>query len=284
MAGDGGDRLLQSLFCWKTFYANPSHEQFPAVLCFPGFFAHCIMVVSSHMKNHPELLRDKLLQQEFLFKIHRFFDSLQLLINLIFQTDHIQLKPGDVTFSDLQKENLRHDVLGGERFMLEYYMTSDESKQLYRNALLRESFNFFSVANMYELLDILKERGSIENTAGEIPSHPPNSLHYIGQCKLSNGTKLPTEMSGPAWWGPLYWNIFHSLPHKAKLYNGETSERKVREILYTFIHILPVLIPCPMCTRHYYNYVEPQSIEPRGNIEGYETLYIDIHTTVNKNR
>ena len=259
---------IQSLFNWKKFYRLKSHEKFPAILCFPDFFANSIFAILRWYgyNNDNDSLFCEIYKQ-----IYRFFDILEMLVNLIFDGD-ITVKPAEEIQNTL-REIISKGTIGFEHFCLEWYLKDERSQLNYQWILNETNMKFHGVENEQKLIERLFDEGNC-HTRESVSIMPPHSVHYINQTKISNCSELPIELRGPPSWGPIYWNIFHTLPQNA------SSSTLVLLLLHSVICVLPLIIPCQECSLHYLANVRPSSIEPVHTVGEYETVYNKIHDII----
>lgn len=282
---------IQSLFGWVSFYENTKYDKYPGILCFPDFFA---TVIGTIIQNYREIeinrkrynYDEKTQHGENIFSLlEQFFESLQIMIDLILLVDlTIKLRSArDIIQKDFLREINGDMNFKYSHYTLEYYLIDEESKKRYRNALLEKSLEFYKVTTVEDLIMHLRKEGSCSDVTCKISLFPPDSIHYINQCKFSNVTDLPGHLRGPNQWGPVFWNIFHTLPQNAKILIRQNKEMKktISFFLYSFIHILPLLLPCQICTHHYYACINPGERELQPSIDHYQKLYEEIHDTVN---
>lgn len=155
----------------------------------------------------------------------------------------------------------------------------------YRKALLEETLKHNNILCVKDYVKFLKETNCCNDELMIQNEPPPPSKHYLIFDKLisfeNNGYLNNCSLNQqlifgiqPHLWGPFYWNIFHAAV--AKKIKKEHQE----EDLLKFIHVLPSIIPCYMCS---HNYIL-QTMEHVSLIEKNRTnliqLYDDIHSKV----
>lgn len=303
------NKKIQTLFNWKKFYKLKCHTKYPAILCFPDFFANSIFAILNWTSYH-YFTKDAWLN-EINKQISRLFDILEIIVNLIINDEKykVRLKPTKEIWENLYEiinENVKtghkfqekHEKEGDddkpntitnnninnfEHFFLEWYLKDEESQLNYQKILNKINLELNGVTNIQELIEYLHEKKCCESIES-IPTLPPHSVHYVNQSKISNCSDLPIELHGPSSWGPVYWNIFHALAHYARKKSNSDNESDFLITLHAIICILPLIIPCHMCMVHYITNVNPSSIPIMKNVSQYETIYNDIHDTVTKTK
>ena len=229
-------------------------------------------------------------------QIKRFFYSLQIMIDLLFLDDIIRVKPFDAIINEfisaVQHERETGKALEVDFYFLEKYLIDEKDRLNYQNALLQTSLKFYNATNIEHLIEILYKEGSCENIdQTPIPRKPIPSIHYAHQIRFSNATPISNDRLGPRGWGPIYWNIFHALSQNAPKIlgannnnnnnnNGYYKEDEISKFLYGYIQYLPQLIPCIICTVHFYETIHPGLIPYSDSVESYKNLYNKIHKLV----
>ena len=309
------DETIQCLVSWKTFYSNTSSKKYPPILCFPGYFVLMIYTAQNAYLKMEKIINSKSLatdpkdiyEYEILEKIQiskieqikRFLSSLQLMVDLIFIEDDITTNIKVKPFEDINSELIRVVKLEmttkkapeKEFFLLENYLVDENDRQKYQKALLQTSLKHYNATSIEELIKIFYKQGSCKNIdSTPIPQIPISSIHFIHQLPFSNETNFSKIRRGPRAWGPIYWNIFHALSQNAQrkrginLMNGYYTEDQISTFLYGYIQYLPLQIPCPICTVHYYQTIHPGKIKFSNNIEDYKNIYDEIHKKVTENK
>lgn len=276
---------IQNLFNWKQFYKLKCCEKFPAILCFPDFFANSIFAILNWYSLY---YRDRKSFRQSFIQIYRFFTILESIINIIVNNDQlcIKLKPADEIQEALSKivRNKKPNDNSYEHYFLEWYMENKDSQLNYQKALIEANFAMNKVDNVDDLIKRLYDEGSCISRESFISSNFPHSIHYVNQSKTSNHSKLPVELHGPPSWGPIYWNIFHTLPKNASTITKMKKNETISEILYAMIFILPLIVPCRVCMLHYLKNVRPSKFDFIESISEYEKLYEIIHNIVSSNK
>ena len=291
--------LMQNFFNWKQFYKLKSCEKFPAILCFPDFFANSVFAILNWYSLYYQNEQKSHFIRESFIQIYRFFSILESIINIIINNDqlYIKLKSADEIQEALSKiirdnknSNNNKNNDNYEHYFLEWYMENETSQLNYQKALIEANFAMNKVDNIDDLIKLLYDEGScltrevfINNYFPNSRPNFPHSIHYVNQSKTSNHSKLPVELRGPPSWGPMYWNIFHTLPKNASTITSMNHEVLLK-ILYAMIFILPLIVPCRICMIHYLQNVRPSKIEFTKSISEYENLYETIHNIVSLNK
>lgn len=235
-------------------------------------------------------------------QIKRFFSSLQIMIDLLFLDDIIRVKPFDNTIIDELISAVREEMTTGKTmsedfYFLEKYLVEEKDKLNYQNALLQTSLKYYNANSVERLIDILYKEGSCENIdQTPVPQIPIPSIHYAHQIRFSNATPVSNDRLGPRGWGPIFWNIFHALSQNAPkillsssspsspsldtAHNRYYKEDEISTFLYGYIQYLPQLIPCIICSIHFYETIHPGSIPYSDSVDGYRNLYRKIHKRV----
>ena len=291
---------IQCLVSWKAFYANTRFDKYPAILCFPGYFRFAIYVICNEylrminiIDNNEEENKNFIISKDYeqkqkstIQQINRFLSSLQILVDLIFSSNDdnvvIRVKPFKTISAELinmvrDKKNVR------DFYFLEKYLVDESDKLNYQNALLQTSLKYHNAESVEHLIKILYEQGSCQDLdQTPIPRLPIPSIHYMHLVNHSNETPISDNIIGPRGWGPIYWNIFHTLPQNAQNVLSQTkySEDEITRFLYCNIQCLPLLLPCPLCTIHFYETLNPDKIKYNNNIEEYNEIYDMIHKKV----
>lgn len=255
----------QYLFDWKTFYSVKSHKLFPGILCFPEFFAHVISTVLNKV-SFTSCPKEK-------FLLSSFYECLQTIIDLLFGSncqisvlDPVDLKEKLLTF--IKEKNPSIEVL-----LLETYLKDKDSIMKYRNNLLDTSLKYYGMKTLKDFILYLKDKDCCEEIA-DVSTPPPSSLQYIHLHEINNCTNLPRFIVGPNKWGPIYWNIAHTLVENV------IDDNEIIHQMNCFIHILPIILPCPSCSMNYYKHVIPSTIPACKNKDQLKKLFETIHDKV----
>ena len=236
-------------------------------------------------ENLDDLIKDTVTFQKSVFdQIKRFFSSLQIMLDLLFlNEDAVKVKPFETISADIT--NAINDGDPGNKirdlYFLETYLVDESDRQKYQNVLLKTSLAYYNVNSVNDLIKLLYEKGSCRDVdETPIPPTPAPSIHYTHQMRESNETPLSEDIFGPRSWGPFFWNIFHSLPHNAHRLRNKYDEEELCQFLYGYIQYLPLLIPCWICTSHFYETINPGMIQYSSNVDDYKCIYDNIHNAV----
>lgn len=264
--------LHECLFNWKDFYTKKGHKYISARICFPQYFSLSIIsVIRNNIPKH-KLLIEAYIQILPIIVAHIYDDCIK--INCQKLTDVINTK----NFSHLNLD----DIL-----LLEYYLLDVESIEKYRKYLLEETLISNNKKTLEEYISYLKEINCVTNTPTKsidtihsVPSH-----HYLiflnTETNHKNNCISFTKHINPIYWGPFYWNVFHTLAKESKMRESWKND-KIEEYLLMFVWVLPFIIPCFACTINY--------LKDRSQIQEYindyikhkdiELLYHNIHQMV----
>ena len=300
---------IQCLVSWKAFYANTRFDKYPAILCFPGYFRYVVHVIynkyletkrvidaNSNKKNEDFIVdtRYEEIQKSIINNLNRFLVSLQIMIDLIFCSDDenfiIKVKPFETIAKELlnaiKEAEMNKQHISYDFYLLEKYLLDENDRLNYQNALLQTSLKYHNAESVEHLIKILYEQGSCQDLdQTPIPREPISSIHYMHHVIHSNETPISKNIIGTSSWGPIYWNIFHTLPQNAtkKLIQTRYTTDEITKFLYGYIQYLPLLLPCQVCTLHFYKNLCPDMIEYNKNMDEYKYIYDKIHKNVTEN-
>ena len=273
------NRNRQYLIDWKTFYNTKTHSLYPSALCFPQFFKFSILSLSSkYLSNNPN----------YHTYAKSFFTMLPWMVNEIFSTSLSLLSP------ELCEEKLRNIKLSPiENYfldisecplILEHYLADEESIYEYRKSLLDITLTYSKQKNISDYIQyLIKTECCLKDCNSNNMLMPPSSDCYvlIPDSNINAKISYAIEM-----WGPIYWNIFHKVgeieeglnEHKDKSYFNN-----IEIIQNSFIHLLPAIIPCQMCSVNYHRHVKPSDISYFSNLHSKE-IYHQIHWLVTQHK
>ena len=258
---------IQYLIDWKTFYETKSHKLYPGALCFPQFF---IFSVTSLLNKY--WLYDP---NAYIYTIN-FFRMLPWIVNKIFKSSSssssstmlLTFIPAESCENKLKNLAANKNNFDLNAYFLEYYLANNESVNNYRKSLLNITLEYYDKKNISDFIQYLIEKEccfSEEKTI--IP--PPSDCYVL--LSNSNNTPLPANLNFTTlMWGPIYWNIFHTIgeiEEKEKEKKEEDDDDDDDDYYYceeviknSFIHLFPGLLPCSICTMNYYRHIKPSEI------------------------
>ena len=265
-----------TLFDLKKFMQRKSYKSTPSILCFPTFFNCSIFSILNQyiyiyyssilLPQKDESICSSISKSNsFYYQMSTFFKILPNLIKLIIvNNDNIHFRNYDEIIRDLM-HMIKTQTFSDEKrpfLYLEWYLKDDASIEAYQRALYDANVQYHNNNN---------------NKDDDLSSlHPKqHSQNYVIKGAM------PTNI-----WGPIYWNVFHSLPENALIIknsrNSMVDEETILSILYYMISLLPILVPCPYCRSHYYKCITPsQLLSPNfPTIESYIAIYSVIHQKV----
>ena len=246
-------------------------ESTPSILCFPTFFNCSIFSIINQAITYYYLT---LLQEEnydnvaeynsFIFQIDMFFQILPTMMKFIINgtndDDDIRFKNHKEIVAELLKiiKTQTFDKENSFQF-LEWYLKDVESIRAYQKALYEANIQFNK--NDEEKLTLLQ------------PTQ--HSQNYVIK------TEMPINV-----WGPIYWNVFHSLPRNALINSNNLTIETILPILYYMISILPLLVPCSQCKKNYYKHVKPSKLLFNNfpTVESFIAIYSAIHENVTQHK
>ena len=278
--------MQQYLFNSQLFYSVKSHLKFPAKLVFPEFFAHVIATLLNwcfYIANGDEKCETEKEQRAASRKlIICFFDGLQTTINLLYGFNCQIYTKEPFTMQWLLMEYINsNNTANNDIFRLEHYLADQRSIRNYRVKLLSKNLRFHRVKTLRELCQKLRVTGCCEeekNHIDEMPM-PPDSQHYLRI--ETNCQPLHESIIGPRRWGPLYWNVFHSLAANAT--KMRKCDGRVMHTLNCYVCLLPFIIPCPVCRFHYNLTVKSSHIPCCKTVHDIQRVYTRIHEIVSHN-
>ena len=263
----------QCLLDYKKFYKNSSHLLFPAILCFPQYFAFTISsifynIVLAFQTNNIDL--DNLCHG-YLYEI------LPIIIDQIFGNKRYSIK------LDINKLKQKVNGIKNGQFtqkiecvLLETYLADEESISNYRNALLDTALIHYECKDLNEIIThlykvkCLKKRLNCELYADK--ETLPSSEQYLLISDDNNvNTRELSKKYGTSLWGPFYWNIIHSIAETQSIND---------KILIDYVYVLPFTLPCNKCTFNYLNKMDyfKSVIESTKSIK---KIYSKIHDQIN---
>lgn len=269
------EKLIQCLFDFKIFFKRKGHLYFPGKICFPQYFAYAIFSI---FKNLYSAFRNK--DTSVISLCNGYFDILPTIVQQLYDCEIIVVKEKLVQMANKLRGD---DALPENYVLLETYLANEESIINYRLALLESVLNYHECNCLTELVDHLFKVKCCKTKENMPELHPPSSEHYLlfpphRKINNINPKHIKVNARGTNLWGPLYWNIFHSI---AQTQCPEASSDK----LIDFIYVLPVTLPCSICQ---FNYIQKM---PRFEqlIDNYEmsenkclvSLYEKIHDIIN---
>lgn len=288
----------QYLFNLKLFYNKENNQNFPSILCLPTFIFYTFSVILSDFLKimHPKY---KNINDNYNLKkandILRssFFHTLPTVVHLIASDDETEkysicspIEFHTIFLKEIQNiiDNEKYSI-PSEIFALETYMKNEESRQLYLQKLHLNNLKINGVETLADLISKL-DADEIAHPHLEIIEKSnsfPGSLHYT----IYNTDTYPIpQFYGPKGWGPFYWKIFHSLAEKGELNDIYKMDENIKYTLHCYISLLPYIIPCAICSQHYYLNIKPSKI--LDNLFDNENVkptmfYSKIHENVTEN-
>ena len=298
-----------SVLCFPEFFIHAIHNAKRAIMKMENIIHITEEIKKSSNGSNSNDNSNSILQKKYndavkfqfciIEQIKRFFSSLQIMIDLLFLDDIIRVKPFDNAIIDELISAVREEMTTGKTmsedfYFLEKYLVEEKDKLNYQNALLQTSLKYYNANSVERLIEILYKEGSCENIdQTPVPQIPIPSIHYAHQIRFSNATPISNDRLGPRGWGPIFWNIFHALSQNApKMILSSSSssldgarnryykEDEISTFLYGYIQYLPQLIPCIICSIHFYETIHPGSIPYSDSVNGYRNLYYKIHKRV----
>ena len=266
--------IIPCLFDYKDFFKKKGHKYFPGLICFPQFFAISINTILTNIIINENNIDAKNL-------CYSYFHILPILINHLFSSNYkIEVDVNKlIQISKIAQKNKRLD---NDYILLEMYLKDDTSIQNYRKALLDNVLHYHNCETIDHLINHLYRRrccSSKENIFYDTPS----SEHYILLGTRNNNSNIISSIGyetllSTYFWGPFYWNIFHSIAEKC-------NTTHFQERLLDFLYIIPYTLPCPECrnnfilqTKHFETFIEKYN-NNNDNIYIKE-LYCQIHDEV----
>lgn len=268
--------IIPCLFDYKDFFKKKGHKYFPGLICFPQFFAISINTILSNIiiNNEKTNIDAKNL-------CYSYFDILPILINHLFSNYKIEVDVNKlIQISKIAQKNKKLD---NDYILLEMYLKDDTSIQNYRKALLDSVLHYHKCETLDHLINHLHHRRCCSSKENIYDSIPPSSEHYILLGTRNNNSNIISSIGyetllSTYFWGPFYWNIFHSIAEKC---NSTHFQKKLLDFLY----IIPYTLPCPVCrnnfilqTKYFETIIENYSTNNNIYIK---ELYCQIHDEVN---
>ena len=229
----------ESLFNWKKFFLDDQkdHESTPSLLCFPTFFSCSISSILSHLdKSYHDVKLggvenkyNKLCYYSSIrHQIQYYFKSLQTILQLIITNKNykIRVKHHNVIINNLMHMIKTH-IPKEECLYLEWYLEEDdESIKNYNLALKDVTLEYNKVKSTQELLDYLKRENLISQNVKDNDDFF-SSRYYIFPQNIPISKNV---------WGPIYWNVFHSLPNNA-LFNVHSIPNETILLILHFFNV-----------------------------------------------
>lgn len=255
----------------------------PAILCFPTYFFY---TVSTVLNTYTILRKIRGISVSEKVAIETLLDGwfhilLPLVLTLLRacnEETEIDLVPPsemrDILRNAINQYWSTKKPLSPTLFTLEHYMTTDESRQTYRQVLKTTSLRLNKVHTLCDLIGYLTSTGCCPKTFDLDETVLPDSLHYT---RFTTGTH-PTARQGPREWGPYYWKIFHDVTRHPPV--DEVEREEYLYLLDSLPSILPVTVPCLTCRFNYLQHVRPSTIPI--SLTDHSRIYEMIHTHVSK--
>lgn len=70
------------------------------------------------------------------------------------------------------------------------------------------------------------------------------------------------------YWGPLFWNVLHTLAECSGQFTTPTEEVDETECWKIVLRLQASVMPCPLCKQHYLEYYMDNKINNLGDIKG----------------
>ena len=237
-------KIIPCLFDYKDFFYKKGHLYFPGTLCFPQFFALSIHAIFSNIiANNNENEYEDIL-------CNHFFNMLQVIVNQIYINYKINVSVEKI--NHVLEKTKQTKSTDDNYILLESYLKDDDSCQNYRKALRDSVLHYHECSSIEQLSEILFQNGCCL-TKGDCnnDNHYPSSEHYIVYGLQNNNSTITSDIVfNTGFWGPFYWNIFHSIAEKC---DTVCLQKKLINFIYTF----PFTLPCSQCK---YNYIEKMDI------------------------
>ena len=276
MDNNNNNIIIQCLLDHKDFFKKKTHLLYPGSLCFPQFFAFSINSILSNIymcskrKNMEE-------GKDIMVICESYFDILQTMINQIYNNYDIKINVETLKMMS-QRVKQGVDNIDDNFILLETYLKDDSSIENYRRALLENSLRYHDFKDINELINHLCDRECCVKRE-EIQDNYPSSEHYLLICTRKNNIKISHNFTSTThFWGPFYWNIFHTIVEKC-------DNNNIKDTLLKFIYILPYTLPCSICKNNYiYNNMSKNidKLVDNYNIDkDIKQLFSKIHNLVN---
>ena len=94
----------------------------------------------------------------------------------------------------------------------------------------------------------------LRNAICEVTGETPPSFNELNN--FYNPRTLTKDV-----WGPYGWRILHVIPLRARMINGKLPQ-SIGITLKAFITCVALLLPCPKCQKHAWEYYSTHDIEP----------------------
>lgn len=259
------------LFDYILFTKRKGHLIFPSILCFPQFFAYSMNnILVNIVTLQKQKTKDK---EETLGFCYRFFDILPSIIKHLFDKYEIEVDEDKLKQSPQTKTD-------GSHIFLESYLKNTTSIENYRKALLDNLLKFHNCTNINEVVKHLYSKNCCSNILRINTDTYPSSKNYL---VLHNNNSTVFDNFGMEYilsthfWGPFYWNIFHSLADKCT-----DEDENFHAELVEYLFILPQTIPCSKCKENYifgfdkiYEFLDTYYVT-----QDIKKLYEDVHDDV----
>lgn len=276
-------QLIQCLFDFKAFYKKKGHKYFPGTICFPQYFAYAI---NSIFQNLYAAFNDEDNDNDNIDEInlcYQYFNILPVIIDQLYGPTIKIDKEKLIKMSNLIKE--KKGPNNNNYLLLETYLRDDDESVInYRKALLKSVLSYHECETANELIDHLSSVKCCYTKEKDIPEYPSSEYYLLMSVTRKNNVnvnELFMNINQPTkFWGPFYWNVFHSIAEKEINLQPENKSK-----LIDFICVLPYTLPCSMCT---FNYIDKMTYFLQ-LIDKYEkshkkcikTLYEKIHDKIN---
>ena len=206
--------IVQYMFNYKRFFNKKGHLLFPGTLCFPQYFAYSISAIFNNIYHAVHIKPDKDVEN----LCYAYLKFLPTIIKQLYG-DKYKIEIDEIKILNTINTITRNDLINSEYILLESYLKDEKSIINYRKALLECSLKYYDFENVNELIDSLYDEQCCFNKVKDFDDDYPSSSHYIlisdkrNNCNLNSDTlSLTTNF-----WGPFYWNIFHSIERTPKI-------------------------------------------------------------------
>lgn len=235
------EKIIQCLFDYKIFFSKSGHLYFPATLSFPQYFAFAISSIFYNI-----FFAFKTNNQHLMNVCYYYFEILPVIIEQIYgknykiEIDITKLEEISNRLKEEEKDSQTNNTI--DNVLLETYLKNEESVINYRKALLENSLEYYGCNNINELVNHLCNVKCCDKTKVKDIQEYPSSDHYLLIGDGNNVNKNILLKKGTSFWGPFYWNVFHTVAETA----CENDDK-----LVNFIYVLPFTLPCDICTNNY---------------------------------
>ena len=266
------EKPIQCLFDFKAFFKKKTHLLFPGTICFPQYFA---LAISGVFVNYYISFKKK--DDNWMNLCVGYFNVLPMIVKQLYPDRVIKVNKEKLldTLNLIKNEQI---VLDGQYLLLETYLRDEESVLNYRKALLESVLSYHEYQNVNQLINHLNRVKCCYSKEYDIQEYP-SSEHYLLFSVIDKNNNVYVDKikdKGPFFWGPLYWNIFHSV--------SEIPSHNIENMI-NFIYVLPFTLPCYACTLNYLDeWSEVLNIIDKyemGKIKDVKKLFCEIHNMVN---